>query len=98
MATSDVPQHPSIFTHQEWEGISRSLGLSGRQTQIVALLLEGHKIFSVAAELNISPDTVRAHLRRLYPKLGVSDRLELMVCCVREFRRLYPPQVGSPGA
>ena len=96
MATSDVPQHPSIFSQQEWEGISRGLGLSGRQTQIVALLLEGHKIFSVASELSISPDTVRAHLRRLYPKLGVSDRLELMVCCVRELRRLYPPEAASP--
>ncbi|NIA07449.1 MAG: hypothetical protein GWP14_07425 [Actinobacteria bacterium] len=98
MATSDVPQHPSIFSHHEWESISRSLSLSNRQTQIVGLLLEGHKVFSVASELDISPDTVRAHIRRLYPKLGVSDRLELMACCVRELRRLYPPDADSPGA
>ncbi len=92
MAGAKTPKHPSIFSHQEWKDICRNLNLSVRQTQIVTLLLEGHKTFSVANTLGISPDTVRAHLRRLYLKLEVSDRLELMTCCVREFRRLYPPQ------
>ena len=57
------------------------------------------ELFQKAVErLSISPDTVRAHIRRLYPKLGVSDRLELMACCVREMRRLYPPGTDSPSA
>lgn len=91
MAISKMPGHPSIFSQREWRGICRSLNLSPRQAQIVTLLLEGHKTFSVATALGISPDTVRAHLRRLYLKLDISDRLELMTCCVREFRRLDPP-------
>ena len=98
MTTSYSPQHPSIFSHQEWSDICRGLDFSDRQEQIVALLLKGHKTSSVATALDISPDTVRAHLRRLYPKLGVSDRLELMVCCVREFRRLNPSGTDSPCA
>jgi len=89
MAISKTPKHPSIFSHQEWKKICRSLNLSARQEQIVTLLLEGHKTFNAARVLGISPDTVRAHLRRLYLKLEISDRLELMTCCVREFRRLY---------
>lgn len=92
MAVPKTPKHPSIFSHQEWKDICHGLNFSARQTQIVTLLLEGHKTFSVATALGISPDTVRAHLRRLYLKLEVSDRLGLMTCCVREFRRLYPPQ------
>ena len=98
MTTSNVTQRPSIFSDQEWKHICSSLDMSYRQKQIVALLLEGHTTFGAATALDISPDTVRAHLRRLYPKLGVSDRLELMVCCVREFRRLYPTGVDSPSA
>ena len=89
MAVPNTPRHPPIFSQQEWKGICRGLNLSTRQAQIVSLLLEGHKSFSVAATLSISPDTVRAHLRRLYLKLDISDRLALMTCCVREFRRLY---------
>ena len=88
-----IPRHPSIFSNEEWTNICLGLNLSNRQVQIVTLLLEGHKTFSVAAVLSISPDTVRAHLRRLYLKLEISDRLELMTRCVREFRRLYPTNV-----
>ena len=90
MSLSDSPEHPSIFSQQEWVQICHSLDLSDRQKQIAGLLLQGRKIFDVATVLEISPDTVRAHLRRLYPKLGVSDRLGLMTRCVREFRRMYP--------
>lgn len=89
MTFTDSPQHPSVFSPGEWARICHSLDLSDRQKQIVGLLLQGRKIFDVASFLDISPDTVRAHLRRLYPKLGVSDRLGLMTCCVREFRRIY---------
>ncbi len=89
-SNSDGKHYPSIFSQQEWTDICRSLKLSDRQAQIVALLLDGHKTSGVATTLDISPDTVRAHLRRIYPKLGVSDRLELMACCVRQFRQLYP--------
>ena len=89
MTLADSPQHPSIFSTEEWTKICGSLDLSDRQKQIVGLLLQGRKIFNVATVLDISPDTVRAHLRRLYPKLGVSDRLGLMTRCVHEFRRMY---------
>ena len=75
--------------------VLHDLTIKGAVSKIVAMLLEGHKVFSVASALEISPDTVRAHIRRLYPKLGVSDRLELMACCVRELRRLYPPDSDS---
>ena len=91
MQDLDIPQHPSIFSDGEWANICRELKLSARQTQIVTLLLEGYKTFKVATSLGISPDTVRAHLRRLYTKLDICDRLELMTCCIHEFRRLYQP-------
>jgi DNA-binding NarL/FixJ family response regulator len=89
--TAAAPDHPSIFSRQEWREIQRRLKLSARQGQIVCLLLEGHKIYSVAMVLGISPDTVRAHLRRLYLKLGVSDRLDLVIRCFRESRHLCRP-------
>ena len=96
MSPSDSQKHPSVFSLAEWASICSSLDFSDRQKQVVGLLLAGHKILDVATALDISPDTVRAHLRRIYPRLGVSDRLGLMLCCVREFRRLYPLNASSP--
>lgn len=89
-------QHPSIFSRDEWTTICGELKFSARQAEIAAFLLEGWKIMAVAQHLGISPDTVRAHLRRLYPKLDVSDRLGLMTRCVQTFRQLYAPHGCSP--
>jgi DNA-binding NarL/FixJ family response regulator len=87
---------PSIFSAEEWQAICRSLKLSCRQCQIVSMVLQGQKAEYVAGILNISHDTVRAHLRRIYLKLHVRDRVGLLTCLVLEFRRLYTPLPGSP--
>ena len=92
----ETVQYPSIFSQDEWANICRELKFSDRQAEIAAFLLEGWKVTAVAQHLGISPDTVRAHLRRLYPKLNVSSRLGLMTCCVRTFRELYAPHGCSP--
>ena len=94
-SNSNGQYYPSIFSQKEWTDICSSLKLTDRQVQIAALLLDGRKTLNVAMTLGISHATVRAHLRRIYPKLGVSDRLELMARCVREFRELYPLQTDS---
>ena len=54
-----------------------SLGLSPRETQVADLLVRGSTIKSVAADLGISPNTVKSHLRRIHRKLGITNRAEL---------------------
>jgi len=53
--------------------------LSEREKQIVRLIGQGYKNKKIAAQLFISETTVRHHLTSVYNKLGVSDRLELLV-------------------
>jgi DNA-binding CsgD family transcriptional regulator len=52
-------------------------GLTAREQQVVTLLLEGHSSPSLAANLGLSPETVRVHRRHIYRKLGVSSQAEL---------------------
>jgi DNA-binding CsgD family transcriptional regulator len=49
--------------------------LSPKETQIVRLLLQNEKQESIAQALKISPHTVNNHLRRIYAKLGIHDRV-----------------------
>ncbi len=51
--------------------------LSETERQIVELVVAGHKNRDVAAELNLSPNTVAWNLSKIYRKLGVSSRTEL---------------------
>jgi two-component system, NarL family, nitrate/nitrite response regulator NarL len=48
--------------------------LSERERQVLTAFARGLSIPQVAAELYISPSTVKTHTQRLYEKLGVSDR------------------------
>jgi two-component system, NarL family, nitrate/nitrite response regulator NarL len=53
--------------------------LSERERQIVQLIGQGFKNKKISTQLCISETTVRHHLTSIYSKLGVTDRLELLV-------------------
>jgi DNA-binding CsgD family transcriptional regulator len=57
--------------------------LTLRESQIVALVAEGKTNSQIALQLDISPNTVRAHLETVFLKLGISNRVELAVWVVR---------------
>jgi two-component system nitrate/nitrite response regulator NarL len=65
-----------VITHTEAEGISV---LSEREKEIVRLIGQGLKNKKISSMLCISETTVRHHLTSIYSKLGVTDRLELLV-------------------
>jgi len=50
--------------------------LTLRQVEVLRLLEQGHSTKQIAAELHLSTETVRNHIRRLLRALGVHSRLE----------------------
>jgi DNA-binding CsgD family transcriptional regulator len=67
----------------------RSLGLTRRQSEVLHLLARGASTERIAAELFISPQTVRKHLEHIYRRLGVHTR-EAAVRMAREAGRTSP--------
>jgi DNA-binding NarL/FixJ family response regulator len=53
-----------------------SLNLSAREGQILKLVSEGHSNKLIADKLDMSFDTVRTHLKRVFKKLHVKSRTE----------------------
>ncbi len=53
--------------------------LTDRERQVVTLIAEGLKNKQIAERLFISETTVTHHLSSIFSKLGVSDRLELVI-------------------
>jgi DNA-binding CsgD family transcriptional regulator len=51
--------------------------LTDRECDIVQLILKGHSSKSAALKLNISGETVKAHRRNIYKKLGLQSQSEL---------------------
>ncbi len=52
--------------------------LSNREAQVVELLVDGKSYKEIAEELFISLNTVKTHIKNIYPKLGVSSRHEIV--------------------
>ncbi|HEU0098175.1 MAG TPA: helix-turn-helix transcriptional regulator [Allosphingosinicella sp.] len=54
----------------------RSLGLSPRECEILALLASGQSNKEMARTLAISPNTIKTHVARVYGKLEVARRVQ----------------------
>jgi len=68
-----------VFSDEEWSDLKRDLLLSHRQADVVEQLLMGHSDKQIAYNLQMSVSSVRTHLSKVFLRLGVGDRCELLV-------------------
>lgn len=66
--------------------------LTQREKTIISYLVQGWRNREIAQHLSISEQTVKNHLRAVYDKVGVSDRLELVLYVV--YQRIELPAVS----
>src|SRR5436190_2246396 len=70
--------------HSEREESTRAhSGLSEREVEVLRLLAEGKGNAQIAAELFISPKTVKNHIASILMKLQIENRIQAAVYAVR---------------
>jgi DNA-binding NarL/FixJ family response regulator len=80
--------------------------LSKRETDVARLVTEGLTNREISAQLGLSPHTIKNYVFRVFEKLGVSTRVELVLYCYQERQaRLLTahsdeagPRTGTKGA
>ncbi|HKG02782.1 MAG TPA: response regulator transcription factor, partial [Conexibacter sp.] len=60
-----------------------AIELSEREHEVLRLIVEGRDNAAIAAELFISPNTVKSHVASIFAKLGVESRLQASVQALR---------------
>ncbi|MEK6721683.1 MAG: response regulator transcription factor [Chloroflexota bacterium] len=65
--------------------------LSGRELDVVRLVVDGHSNDEIAARLGIGTKTVESHLRRLFERFDLASRTELATRALREGWLEVPP-------
>lgn len=65
----------------DWESIAQRLNLSRRQREISMRICESMTNDQIADDLSISSNTVRMHVKVLYQKLDVHDRVGVVLRC-----------------
>ena len=81
-----VNKNGELFSDGDWARAQQYLELSPRQTEIVRHILQGKSDKQIAVDLGISLATVRTHLRRLFAKHNLNDRLELTLLMLATLR------------
>ena len=76
---SDIPDDARTYIVRRCEQLAREGGLSPREHEVLRYLARGFNPVYIAEHLYISENTVRTHVRRIYSKLQVGSREELIV-------------------
>ena len=58
--------------------------LTAREREVLQLLVRGRSNKEIGAQLYISDETVKSHLKTLFAKLNVRDRTDAAICAVRQ--------------
>jgi DNA-binding CsgD family transcriptional regulator len=73
-------KHYSIelnITHDN-DALKNRFALSDREMEVTVLLAKGLPYRSICEQLHISENTVKSHIKRIYKKLGVSNKLQMV--------------------
>ncbi|MGH9326538.1 MAG: LuxR C-terminal-related transcriptional regulator [Terriglobia bacterium] len=94
-----LPKQEVTHMAKELEGAPVSLPrpadtLTRREKMIISYLTQGWRNREIADHLSISEQTVKNHLRAVYDKVGVSDRLELVLYVI--YQRIELPSAELP--
>ncbi len=68
-------------------GAIGALGFTRRQSEILALALDGHGTASIAERLQLSPRTVEKHFENIYVRLGVHSRGQAIIALTEGLER-----------
>ncbi|MEP6676393.1 MAG: response regulator transcription factor [Ferruginibacter sp.] len=63
---------------------SNTYQLTRREKEILTVLARGSSYKMIASEMNISIDTVRTHIKRIYEKLHVNSQTEAVIKAINE--------------
>ena len=95
VAAPSTPRAPSATL--DWP--AKDAGLTERESQVLVLAAEGLSNREIAAALYLSPETIKAHMRQVFHKLQVRNRVEAtnFVRTATSFRHLVDPSLPTDG-
>lgn len=78
----DVKYKVDINPSYEWAKEAESLGISHRELEVLALVVEGYKNKEIADILKIQHQSVKNHLQHIYKKLNVKNSTQAYIIAV----------------
>ena len=75
--SSDVPNYQDRLSKQA-ALVRQHYRLSARETEVMELIARGNTVARIAEQLVVSENTIRTHSKRIYAKLDIHKKQELV--------------------
>ncbi len=75
---ADLPVTPEEALCQRCAVLAERYGFTPRESDIFLLLAQGYTMPAISERLFVSENTVKSHVKRIYQKLGIHTRSELI--------------------
>src|SRR5688572_4598431 len=79
VGTKLFPRTPAPTRFEPNIAARTTLGISDREIEVLELLAAGRSNKEIAKQLDVSPNTVKTHVARLFEKLDVARRTEAIL-------------------
>lgn len=97
----------TLLKQEHWSYIKRHYNMSRREIQVAELICMGYSNEEVAKNLKIRPGTVKTHLRNIYRRIRVRNKIAMLLKVVNQATKfsaisgITPPapfvQIKNPG-
>lgn len=84
-----------LLDRKQWSYVQHRYELTPRERQIAELVCQGLRNGSIAGRLRIQPGTVKTHIRNIYRKVHVKNKISMLLRFVTDARVLSPQYEGS---
>jgi two-component system, NarL family, nitrate/nitrite response regulator NarP len=80
----------ALLTNDHWSFIKKRYQMTVRELQISKSLCEGMSIENVAASLKITEGTVKTHIRNIYRKTWVHNKISMLLRFIEDINTHVP--------
>jgi DNA-binding NarL/FixJ family response regulator len=68
-----------MLDDRQWCSLGKRYDLTVREQQVARLICQGLRTVAIAEHLHIRPGTVKTHVRNIYRKIKVRNRVSLLL-------------------
>jgi DNA-binding NarL/FixJ family response regulator len=80
----------TLLSDKQWSYLRKRYDLTPREQQIAELICQGLRTAHIAGHLKIQPGTVKTHVRNIYRKVRVENKINMLLRFVAEARESSP--------
>ena len=84
--------YPVLLKPHQWKWIKKRYRITNREIEIAKLICQGLNNEQIAVNLNIKQGTVKTHVRNIYRKLWVNNKISMLLKFLTEINQFYNTQ------